>query len=130
MVLNKPTATCTYLYMYYTSIHVMLSVSLLSYLKSTYTISFMCKLINCIQLKISCQFYMNPICEVPIFQYPYQIKCTIKYCNTTPTRLKTCIMLYSQDGKTALDIAAEKSHKEIIEVLKTHQSKVRCTFIR
>ena len=34
-----------------------------------------------------------------------------------------------QDGKTALDIAVKKGHTDVIDVLKTHQSKVRCAHV-
>ena len=37
------------------------------------------------------------------------------------------VMCNFQDGKTALDIAVEKGHNEIIQILNTSQSKVRCT---
>ena len=37
-----------------------------------------------------------------------------------------CIrVIYLQDGRTALDVAVEKGHKDITEVLKIAQSKVR-----
>ena len=36
-------------------------------------------------------------------------------------------MLYSQDGRTSLDLAVEQGHNETIQLLKTYQAKVRCT---
>ena len=37
------------------------------------------------------------------------------------------VMFNPQNEKTPMDIAVEKGHKDIIEVLKNFQSKVRCT---
>ena len=37
------------------------------------------------------------------------------------------VMCTPQNGKTPMDIAVEKGHKDIIEVLKNAQRKVRCT---
>ena len=39
-------------------------------------------------------------------------------------------MYNPQDGLTAMSMAVRKGHKDIIEILKTSQSKVRCTIIR
>ena len=36
-------------------------------------------------------------------------------------------MLYSQDGRTSLDLAVAQGHKATIQLLKTYQNKVRCT---
>ena len=37
------------------------------------------------------------------------------------------VMLYSQDGRTSLDLAVERGHNETVQLLKTYQAKVRCT---
>ena len=37
------------------------------------------------------------------------------------------VMLYSQDGRTSLDLAVKQGHKATIQLLKTYPNKVRCT---
>ena len=38
------------------------------------------------------------------------------------------VMLYSQNGRTSLDLAMERGNNETIQLLKTYPNKVRCTY--
>ena len=54
--------------------------------------------------------------------------CSTSYCTFIHVHVSNkYLMLYSQDGRTSLDLAVEQGHKATIQLLKTYQNKVRCT---
>ena len=80
---------------------------------------------------LSIEIYIHSITysllQLPLLSDRNQSICSA-YNNPSHTTVDMHVMHNPQGGKTALDIAEEKGHSEIVKVLKTYQSKVRCRF--